>query len=107
MANQADVIIKNNFANVGGIKVLKLKETATIADGSNERIPLPGPEVALVIQAPEGKDTKFCMLKVQSDVDLSVTASRTNSTWTLQIIPNELPPDVPTTVNVSVGDDEP
>lgn len=109
MAIQADVVVKNIFAGTNGVKVFSFNnpEPTIITDGSSDRFPLHGPEVDLVVQAPEGKDTKFCLLKVQSDIDLAVTASRTKSNWTLKIISNESDPEVPTTVNVTVGDEEP
>jgi hypothetical protein len=106
MANQADFLIKNVcFAE--GLEVSKLTPVATIADGIEERIPVLSPDESLVIKAPVGKDIRYCPLTVKSDVDLSVTVSRTNSTWTLKIIPNDLPPDVPTTVNVTIEDGQP
>ncbi len=112
MASQAEVIVKNKL-NVGGLNVNRKIENGpidyntTIAIGANENIPLLSTDVQLVINTPEGRDTKECLLKLRSSVDMAVTFSRTNSNWTFQIIPNSLPPDIPLAVNISVGEDEP
>lgn len=112
MANQAEVVVRNKFY-AGGLEVNRKKAdgstefNTTIPIGKNEGIPLLDTTTQLVIQTPAGKDGKECFLRLRSSVDMTVTFSRTNSTWSFQIIPNELPPDIPTTVNVSVGEDEP
>jgi hypothetical protein len=112
MANQAEVVVRNKFY-VGGLQVQRMVKgspvdyNTTIAIGQNEGIPLQSPDVQLVINTPQGKDGKECFLRLRSSVDMSVTFSRTQSTWTFQIIPNELPADIPTTTNISVGEDEP
>lgn len=106
MANQADVVVTNKLLS-GDLEVSKSGNVVTIAVDGNERIPLLSPNEEMVLTAPEGKDLKYCPLEVKSDVDLSVTISRTDSTWTLKIIENNLPPDVPTTVNVTPGEEEP
>lgn len=108
MAEQADVYVKNNLT--GDITVVrKLPDgssdlSITIANGNTEQIYLAGTDVSLVIHAPEGVDTKDHPLGVKSGLDLAVSHSRTDSRWTIQIVPNDLPPEVPTTVNVSAGD---
>jgi hypothetical protein len=111
MANRADFLIKNVLTD--DITVFRktpdgsIDFDITIANGNEEMIPIAGPEVSLVINAPEWVDTKDCPIKVKSYVDLEVLYSRTDSNWAIKIIPNDLPPDVPTTVNVTLGDDEP
>jgi len=113
MADRADVTVTNVFPETGNsINVArKVEETidfeTTIPVNGEEMINLPGPEASLIIHAPDGVDIKERKIHVHSDVDLAVTCSRTASTWTLAIIQNDLPPDVPTTINVSVGDLEP
>jgi len=115
MADRADVYVRNGLTGSiqGDIHVTrKLPDGSsdldiTIANGNEEMIHLPGPEVSLVIDAPEGVDSKDCPFKVKSGVDLAVSCSRTDSNWAIKIVPNELPPDVPTTVNVNLGEDEP
>jgi hypothetical protein len=110
MANRADVVVKN-VSNKGVQVVRKLVEGVSdleiaLEKGTLERIHLPGPEVVLIIQAPSDIDTKDSLVKVRSDVDLTVAFSRTHSTWTFKIEPNDLPPDAPASVNVTIGDDE-
>jgi hypothetical protein len=107
MAEQADVYVKNKLTD--GIQVIrKLPDGSsdyevTVAGGDEEKIYLGGTEVSLVVKAPEGTDTKNHSFRKRSDVDLSVACSRTDSNWTMKILPNDLPPDVPTTVNVTIG----
>jgi hypothetical protein len=111
MADRADVYIKNVL--VDDINVIrKLPDGSsdleiTIATGNEEMVHLPGPEVSLAINAPEGVDTKDCPFIVKSGVDLAVSCSRTDSNWGMNIVPNELPPEVPLTVNITVGTDAP
>ena len=108
MADRADVIIRNEL--VGDIKVVrKLPDGSsdlevTITNGNEEQVHLASTEISLCIEAPEGVDTKECPFHVTSDVDLAVSCSRTESNWIVQIIPNDLPPDTPTTVNVTLGE---
>ncbi len=113
MANKADVNVKNVF-NTNVMLHLKrqLQDGSSdleinVAQGEVKMVQLPDPNVSMVIQAPEGMDLRDCLIKVKSDVDLDVQHSRTLSYWTLKIIPNDLPPDVPTSVNVVIGQDEP
>lgn len=111
MAEQADVYVKNNFS--GDITVTrKLPDggsdlEVTIAHGNEEQIYLAGTDVSLIIQAPVGVDTKDHPLGVKSGLDLAVSHSRTDSNWRIRIEPNDLPPEVPTTVNVEAGADPP
>lgn len=111
MADRADFYVKN--AVTGDIRINRLLPDGSsdldiaIANGAEEIVHLPGPEVSLRISAPEGIDIREHPFKVKSDVDLAVSHSRSGSTWTLKIDANDLPPDAPTTVNVSVGEPEP
>lgn len=114
MANRADVYVKHNLtSNQGDINVTrKLSDGSndvalTIAYGGEEMVHLPTPEESLLISAPQGVDTRVCDFKVKSDVDLAVACSRTDSTWAINIVPNELDPITPTTVNIDLCDDEP
>lgn len=113
MANEAEVYVKNVFTGSETINVKRLEQDKSVSldvdviKGASEQVQLSSPDVQLVVTAPEGKDTRDCLMRVTSDVDLDVINSRTDSTWTFQIIPNSLPPDQPTTVNVTIGQDEP
>ncbi len=107
MADRADVFVKNVLTD--DIKVIRNLPDGTsdfeiaVANGIEEQVHLAGPEISLRVDAPEGLDINTCPFNVKSDVDLAVSCSRTNSNWTMRIVSNELPPDSPTTVNVSVG----
>ena len=112
MINNARVKVESFFAGKS-IRVVR-KPTARTSDfeatltGQNHKfIDLQSTAVALEIHAPGGVDLKKCWLKVDSAVDLEVVYSRSKSTWTFKITPNTLDPEVPTTVNISVGDIEP
>ena len=108
MAEQADVFVKNKFESERDIVVTRVlpdesREDTIIANGDEEKFPLLVAEESLIINAPDGADTENLHLIVRSSIiDLKVTHSSTN--WTLQIIPNDLPPEVPTTVNITPGD---
>ncbi len=108
MADQADVYVKNRFT--GDVRVIRYLSSGvsdleiTISPGNEEKVLLTGTDVYLVIKPPAGKDLKLCFITVRSDVDLSVPGSRTDSLWKVQILPNSLPPEVPTTVNIEAGD---
>ena len=115
MAEQADIYVTNKFER--DIVVTRIlpggsSENAKIPSGDEDRfylsshyeekLPLVIPEESLIINAPDGVDTEDCQIVVRSSIiDLAILCSRTN--WTIRIVPNDLPPDVPTTVNVSVG----
>ena len=108
MAEQADVYVKNSFDS--DIVVTRIvgssSEDTTIGNEIEEKFPLLVSEELLIINVPDGKDTKDWSIIVRSSIiDLKVGQSSTR--WTLRIISNELPPEVPTTVNVNVGQDPP
>jgi sarcosine oxidase gamma subunit len=111
MADQAYVYVRNNFT--GSIDATRMlpngspASTTTISSTNREKITLLGPDEWVVVTAPAGVDTKNCVASVKSDVDLDTLHSRTDSTWTIKIVPNELPPDTPTDVNITLGEDEP
>jgi hypothetical protein len=107
MAEQADVFVKNKFENERDIVVTRVlpdesRVNTTIAYGNEEKFPSLVPEESLIINVPDGEDTKNWPIVVRSSIiDLKVTHSSTN--WTFRIIPNDLPPEVPTTVNITPG----
>ncbi len=111
MANRADVFVRNVSSD--NFQVIRNAPDGTndleiaLGKGVSEKIHLPEPEVALAIKLLEKDDTKDTPIKVKSDVDLSVFHSRSRSCWTFKIVPNNLPPDSPASVNITLGDDEP
>jgi hypothetical protein len=114
MINNARVEVKNAFSDKSkSIRVVRkpTKKASdfdkTLAQNGNEVIDLLSPDVLLVIHAPKGVDLRKCWLKVDSAVDLDISYSRSKSTWTFKIAPNNLNPNTPTTVNISAGDIQP
>ncbi len=111
MADRADFFIKNHLTD--DINAARKLPDGTsdlavvIATGEEEQIHLPGPEVHLHIDAPQGLDIKDCPFNVKSDVDLAVSHSRSGAHWTVQVVSSELPPDTPLSANVSVGEPGP
>jgi hypothetical protein len=109
MAEQADVYVKNNLAD--SINVIRKLQDGTsdldipIANGAVKKVLLAGPEVWLIIKAPGGSTQGYRVVVRSGIIDLAVSSS--TDRWRMRIIPNDLPPEVPTTVNVDVGEDEP
>lgn len=112
MANQAEVNVKNVFIDKT-INVKRLLKDGTpdldytVAAGEAKKVQLPDTEVSLVVAAPGGMDLRDCLLKVKSDIDMEIRLSRTEGAWTGKIIPNDLDPETPLSVNYTVGQDEP
>lgn len=113
MAEQAYVYIKNKLTAAGSIHVFhKLPDgseasNCLIDNASQERIILIGTEEWIEINAPEGMDSTKCWAAVKSDADASISYSWESPNWTIRIVPNTASPNTPTTMNVTVGDDEP
>ena len=110
MIEQADFYVNNSFDTVVQVS-RKLADGSIdlnigIDPGKTERVPVQGTDVSLVIEAPAGIDIKECFLRSRAEVDLTVLFSRTDSHWEINIVPNDLEPEAPTTVNVNVGEDE-
>jgi hypothetical protein len=112
MAEQANIFVKNLFTNPISIH-RKLANgnydlDLSINHGDEGEIFLPDTTVALVIKAPTGVDTKNSPITVKSSIiDLGVLCSQVEENWLIRIIENKLPPEVPTTVNITVGADGP
>ena len=109
MAEQANVYVKNNSTDNIYV-VRKLQDGTsdleiTIANGSVEMVPMTGPDLWLIINAPGGSTAGYRVIVRSGIIDLAVSSSQDR--WRLKIIPNDIPPEVPTTVNVDVGEDEP
>ncbi len=111
MADQADVYIKNNFADA--VRVFRRLRCGscdlelTIASGDEESIYLVGIDTSLLINAPGGVDIKDSYCRARTDLDLEVSFSRTDSNWEIKLKPNNLPPEVPTMVYITLGVDAP
>jgi hypothetical protein len=117
MAEKAEFYVKKSFKDgfqgfKDGFQVVRklqdgiedINRTCTLSD--EEMVPISDAETSLVIKAPPGTDLKECWVKVRADVDLSIVLSRSNAYWAFKIIPGSSPPEAPTTVNVTIGEDE-
>lgn len=111
MADRADFFVKNVLP--GNIRVLRkmadgvVDTDLVLSPGAEEKVVIPDTQVSLIIMALARTDIKYCHFRVISDVDLNVVCSRTDMSWTVKIVPNDLPADIPTTVNVEVGENPP
>ncbi len=110
MIEQADFYVNNTFQTAVQVS-RKLADGSTdlnvsVDPGEEEMVPVQGTDVSLVIEAPGGIDIKECFLRSRAEVDLGVLVSRTDSHWKINIVPNDLEPEAPTTVNVKIGVDE-
>ena len=113
MTEQAYVFVKNKLNAAGSIRVSHKLPNGSEASNSlidnagQEKITLLGLDEWIEINAPEGMDSTRLWAAAKSDADASITYSWENPNWTVRIIPNTASPNTPTTMNVTVGDDEP
>jgi hypothetical protein len=115
MANPANVLVRNETDETKGetIKVTRKQPDGTpdyetvLSPGQQEEIQLQSPDLSLVIDAPEGKDAVLYLVKVDAaTTDLEQQYSRNNGNWTFKVFPDQ-DGEIPTTVNISVGNTEP
>ncbi|MGD2088598.1 MAG: hypothetical protein PVH61_20645 [Candidatus Aminicenantes bacterium] len=106
MADQADVYVNNNLADTisaaryclpGENKDLEV----SITSGNDEMIHLVRTETYLIIEPPSGKYTSDCTFSVSNEELLAWETM--DDHWKVEIKPNNLPPDTPTTANVEVS----
>ncbi len=114
MSDQAYVYVKNKLDNTGSISAVRhlpdgseASEPMVIANGIQRQITLLGLDEWVVVNAPEGVDPSTCYVAVKSDVDVDISYCWNAPNWTIKIAPNDSPANTPTTMNVTVGDDEP
>lgn len=111
MAEQADVYIRNNFEEaIHAVRYLGSGASDlefTIASQDVETVHLYGTDVYLIINAPSGMDIKYGNLTVRTDIELVVSCSRIDSHWKIHLVPNNFPPETPTTVYITLGEDAP
>jgi hypothetical protein len=105
MADQADVYIKNLLNDAIEVTRIFLDSYSdldiTIASGNEEMFYIIRSETYLIIKLPCGVYTADCPFIVSNEELLSW--STMDDHWTVEIKPNSLPPDTPTTTNVIVG----
>lgn len=114
MAEQVNVCLRN--LDVKDIEVYREMPdgtrdlNGTIAGGEEDTRLLPEPGVVLVIStpdAPNGKNTQICPFNVKSNEEVVEWAAMDDYHWKMQVSDNARPPEVPTDVNVDVGEEPP
>jgi hypothetical protein len=112
MSDQANFHVRNLFRK-DDINVIpempdgSKGEEVTIPPKDENKLPILDMDAALIIKCPKGKNTNLCFIKVKPDVDLVVSLLRSDTNWTLKIVPNNARNKTPTTVNVDVGEEGP
>lgn len=107
MADQCDVYVKNNLSEtIAATRYCLPGENSdldiSIAVGEEEKIYIARTQSYLTITLPNGTNTANCPFSVSNEDLLSWTAA--DDHWTVEIKPNNVPPDTPTTVNIELGD---
>ena len=107
MADQADVYVKNNLtAPIGVVRYCLPGGDSdldiSIGGGNEEMIYLVRSQTYMTIKPPSGKYTSDCTFSVSKEELLAW--STMDDHWTVEIKPNNVSPDAPTTVNIDLGD---
>jgi len=108
MAEEADVFIKNRIGEqITVTRTYQGGSTPTpIADENEEGFLKLVPEQSLVIEIPKERDMNENPLIITTritDLRVSCSTDATVNRWVITIFPNDLPPEVPTTVNITAG----
>ena len=106
MADQADVYVKNKLTEaVGAVRYCLPGGNSdldiSIGGGNEEMIYLVRSQTYMTIKLPGGVYTADCPFSVSNEELLSWETM--DDCWTVEIKPNNLPPDTPTTVNIDLG----
>ncbi len=110
MSNQTDVSITNQLSS--NLEVSRRQPDGSIdrqehiTPSTQAKYNLPGLDVSLEIIGPEGIDYDRCPVIVGSEIPMRMKHSRRTRKWTLKINPNTTQPNLPHTVNVTIGPEE-
>ena len=112
MVDQAHVVIKNKSKSSKEIVVKRKYPDGSgndfkIAKGDKDTVPYFDIVQELIIPAHKVEEGEKVCFKFCTNTDLQVTYSSKEGNWTIKILENDLELDTPTTVNVTVGDDNP
>lgn len=113
MADSADILFKHKKKDIGKVKVFRLLDDGSfdcgkeLLFGDEWKIILTGPETVFVIECLDSPVTDDIIVQGDAGLTLSQTASDSKKRWELSIVPDNEQPEAPTTVNVSLGEDEP
>jgi len=107
MADQADVYVKNKLTDPIGVVRYCLPGgesdlDISIGGGNEEMIYLVRSQTYMTIKLPDGKYTADCPFRVSNEELLGW--STMDDCWTVEIKPNNVPSNSPTTVNIDLGD---
>lgn len=111
MVEQANVCVKNFLLGKEIQVVRKLADGSqdlnkTIAYGNEDTTLLPEPGVFLLISPVGGVDTGTCPFNVRFN-DHLVSYEALDGHWKVQLTANEDEPEVPTDVNIEIGEEPP
>jgi hypothetical protein len=106
MADQCDVYVRNNLSETIGATRFCLPGDnndldLSITAGNEDKIYLAITQSYLTINLPAGMNTAKCPFSVSNEDLLSWTTM--DDRWKVEIKPNNVPPDTPTTVNIDLG----
>jgi hypothetical protein len=109
MADQVNVYVRNNLSDtIGAIRYCLPGGNSdldiSITSENEEMIYLVRSQTYMTIKLPSGRDTADCPFSVSNEDLLSW--STMDHYWTIEIKPNDLGSNVPTDVNVYVGEEE-
>lgn len=110
MAEQAEVYVSNMGDFPVEVQEVRPDETvtkSTIEGSSPGTFILPGANETLKFKAPESVKAEEFFIKVKSLINLDISYSFSESTWSVSTIDGETAPPVPTTVNITIGEEGP
>jgi hypothetical protein len=112
MADQADIYVKNESTK-GDLSVITYDPLGdpdpngpvTVSNpGSTESFPLNTSGYLLEITAPGGKNARDFSIKMKPDCDAGLECTWLRTQWKIRTIDIVSDPCIPTTVNVTIGD---
>ncbi len=106
MADRADVFVRNMIGEDKDVVVTHTDQggpsDTTIEYRDEKGFQNVMPEHSLTVKIPDGMDMSEHPLKVVTSItDMRISCSQNK--WEINIFPNDLPPDVPTTVNITAS----
>ncbi|MCP4149563.1 MAG: hypothetical protein GY757_17590 [bacterium] len=111
MANSASIIFKHRKKNVKKVNAYRLLKDGTfdagkeLQFGEKWKILLPGPEATFVLECVDDEISDDIIVKESPGLQLSIL-KKSKKRWELKIKPDNEQPLSPTTVNVSLDDDD-
>jgi hypothetical protein len=113
MANSAEILFMHRKKDINTVNAYRLMDDGTIDSGKEMlfgedwKVYLPGPEARAVMECLDSPITDDIRWQAEDGLKLSISVSESKKRWELKIVPDDNEPPAPTTVNVSLGEDEP